>query len=263
MLAEKIRKIEQRLSLLAKETLSPDSRKHSEFVKTGWAEIDGILNGGLTPGLHEWLGLAMSQNETSQRKSNWTPTLSILVHLAWQCLKKSPSSWVVWIGRVCLPYPATLTRENGQDQHLLDRSLFVSLSDTATRLWAMDMTLRSPVVTAVIADGSKLDMAATRRLHLVAKTHRKTIVLARPFWELSELSAAQTRWRAAWKPSETESPRWSIKLMRCKGVLLEQSQTSWILELNRETGTLHLSSALADYAGDARATENKAATHSA
>lgn len=99
---------------------------------------------------------------------------------------------------------------------LLSRSIFIDTPDDASRLWAIDLALRNPAVNAVIADGSHLRMAESRRLQLAAERGRALALLARPAWEAAELSAAATRWRVCRTPSATSAPRWIVQLLRCK-----------------------------------------------
>ena len=67
-------------------------------------------------------------------------------------------------------------------------------ADLGRKLWAIDTALRCPSVTAVVADGSGLDMAASRRLQLVAARSNALVLLTRPPAERGEISAATTRW---------------------------------------------------------------------
>jgi hypothetical protein len=142
--------------------------------------------------------------------------------------------YVAWIGRKCWPYPRLLIRSRGmdvdhsidqqggvEDRSMLERSIFIDPPDDAARLWAIDLALRSGALAAVVADGSKLDMAATRRLQLAAEHGGALALLARPPRELDRLSAASTRWIVRSVPSPGRWPRWSIELCRCKGFLLD------------------------------------------
>ncbi len=170
--------------------------------------------------------------------------------------RKTPGGYVVWIGRRLWPYPRVLLRGNiaisrfadpclapspfrGESRSegvstecsafddrdrvagglLLKRSLFIDPPDDASRLWAIDLALRCPAIIVVVADGSGLRMAETRRLQLAAEASRGLALLARPPDELAELSAATTRWRVGPAPSPTGRPRWFVELLRCKGAL--------------------------------------------
>ncbi len=307
------------------------------------------------------------------RRGRWTPPVCVLVHLARQALHASngmeegatprglkPAAqerenpcgrkpvdreavgastsafWAVWVGKRCFPYPGVLVRAEDDDRCLLERSMFVAPRDAASRLWAIDLALRSPVVGVVVADGSHFDMAATRRVQLVAKANGTCVLLVRPPWELQELSAAQSRWlvrrepftnqtecarmcdanqspkrkrrvrqprAGAWGSDEhdpngirplpdgrgtdyrcenpfshprrvfgeraraheafaqSETPRWSVQLLRCKGVQPGRAHGVWALEWNRATGTVGLSTAMVDPSRDPQ--EATANTHRA
>ena len=217
-------------------------------VPTGWPGVDDLLAGLTTRGIHEWFGLTPGNVETAKRQNgktsqhrNWMPPLCVLSHLAWQALTQDgegQAAYVVWIGRRLWPYPRILLRgspaitrfgitpspaadpdRTNDPGLLLRRSLFVDPPDDATRLWAIDLALRCPAVVVVIADGRGLRMAETRRLQLAAEAGHALALLARPPAELSELSAATTRWLVSPVPSSSTRPRWSIELLRCKAAL--------------------------------------------
>jgi hypothetical protein len=158
----------------------------------------------MPPGIHEWFGVV----PTARR---WAPPLGILLHLALRSLEGSPGC-VVWVGRRCWPYPRVLSRAG------LRRSIFTDPPDGASRLWTIDLAARCPGVAAVVADGSALDMAATRRLQLAAEAGSALVMCARPPNEADRLSAASTRWLVRCAPSRDKTPRWIVELLRCKGM---------------------------------------------
>ena len=86
------------------------------------------------------------------------------------------------------------------------------------RLWAVDRAAGGPGVAVVVADGSRLDMAATRRLQLAAESGSALVLCARPPREIDHLSAATTRWRVRCASSPDKIPRWDVELLRCKGM---------------------------------------------
>ncbi len=189
----------------------------ARVVPTGWPGADARLGGGLARGaVHEWFAAAdenggdnvRGQSSPGHRGSHqpWIAPLCILAHLAWQAVELSQSvqSRVLWIGRRCWPYPRVLVAAGRSSRfapsHLLKTSLFLNPPDRSTRLWAIDLALRSPAVALVIADGSGLDMAATRRLQLAAEAGLRgggggIALFVRPPHEQRQLSAASTRWR--------------------------------------------------------------------
>ncbi|MEM9382592.1 MAG: hypothetical protein AAGB93_21750 [Planctomycetota bacterium] len=211
----------------------------------------GLVRGGV----HEWLGV----RESAGSDPAWTPPLFLLAHVARcavrDAVERSAPSSVVWIGRRVWPYPRALTggvevaeedrfgpgsdpgnaeggelglrlalRESAdaftaEGGDLFSRSLFVDPPDAALRLWAIDTALRCGGVTAVVADGSRLGMAATRRLQLAAASADTLVLTARPPSEAGEISAATTRWTVARAPNDGENagPSWSATLLRAKG----------------------------------------------
>lgn len=173
---------------------------------------------------------------------------------------------VLWIGRSVWPYPRTLnggvdlaevdrlpsSQRNSLSSFLMgfdlelrevperfslaggalfEHSLFVDpgsgAAQTGQRLWAIDTALRCPSVTAIVADGSGLPMAGTRRLQLAAAAADALVLLARPPAEVGEISAATTRWTVTRIQDEdtgatdfangAEAPRWRVELLRAKG----------------------------------------------
>lgn len=174
---------------------------------------------------------------------------------------------VAWIGRRCWPNPRALVSGSGggADHALLARSLFVDPPDRASRLWAIDLALRSSAIAAVVADGSGFDMASTRRLQLAARDAAGRegagraggvgggfCLLLRPAADRKALSAAQTRWLV--RPALAEgvggeggrSARWMIELLRRKGPASAASSGSaqarqplrFIVEWDHEAGAV-------------------------
>ena len=262
-LADKIAAIERRFSTSGGLGAHSGSEALAPRFQTGWPEVDAALGGGLIGGaLHEWLGLAFSASES--RRLPWTPPLCILTHLACQAMAaNSTLLWTVWIGSRCFPYPRILVSGEGKDRRLLERSIFVSPRDPAARLWAIDLALRSPAVGVVVADGSQLPMAATRRIHLVAKANHTLVLAARPPWERAELSAAESRWLVRWRPSSEVAgparPRWSVELLRCKGMQPETISHAWNLEWDCAQSAVRVSAPLVRQTGDAKTNPSSAA----
>jgi len=269
-LAQQIRAIEERFGEAAVRSGVPDELKSLSHLLTGWAEIDTALGGGLSmAALHEWFGVAPSKHfvtcqEEQTRRNAWMPPLVPLVHLVRQAMKRTSfSQHSIWIGRQCIPYGGVVMGSDG-NRRVLDRSLFVVADGPNDRLWAIDLALRSKSVGLVIADGSGFDMAATRRIQLLAKAQQTPVLLVRPPWEVPELSAAQTQWLVRWEASpgqvyeESNSfhPRWSLELLRCKGMQPDSSPCVWVLEWDRGESAVRLSTPMANQAGDAGVSTN-------
>jgi hypothetical protein len=126
--------------------------------------------------------------------------------------------------------------------------VFIDPPDDHSRLWAIDLALRSSGVSTVIADGSRLSMASSRRLQLAAASGGQggaLCLLARPPWEITELSAAATRWMI--RRASSGEPR-ALEVTdqttpdtgaRCSGVhvpLTGERRASWTVELLRHKG---------------------------
>lgn len=243
-LLKRMRTIEQRSGRQVGEPRPP-------ILPTGWGKVDAALGGGLRHGaVHEWFA---PSSDTSTSKSRgrylrgdtlWTAPLCLLAHLAWQTLQAQPHGTVVWIGASCLPYPRVLCRDQGRDRRLLLQSLFVG-GHGPTNLWAIDLALRNPAVAAVIADGSGLDMAATRRLQLAAEAGGTMALLARPTHELGCLSAADTRWRVHHRVSD--QPAWTIELLRSKSANnLGDPHRAWNVQWDAKAGLVVVSADVVD-----------------
>ena len=178
--------------------------------------------------MHEWFGPPASS----------IPPLLLLAWLAEQALVGAPANArVLWIGRAVWPYPPALAgpfgvrgseagrrnrwslaleRTDGRDPRLLRASAFLDPRGLGGRLWTIDAALRCATVAAVVADGSGLDMAATRRLQLAAEAGSALALVARPPGDERQLSAAGVRWRVEAVP-EGALPAWRLELLRKKG----------------------------------------------
>ena len=169
--------------------------------------------------VHEWFGLLGTEP--------WIPPLGVLMQLALGSLREAPGV-VLWIGRRLWPYLVPGGRDGDAD--LLERSVFVDPPDEGSRLWAIDLAARSQAVATVIADGSGLDLAQTRRLQLAAESGGSggsggaLVHVARPPQERERLSAAAARWLVRVAPARDRTPRWIVELSRCKGMRLNESR---------------------------------------
>lgn len=147
----------------------------------------------------------------------WVPPMAILAHLADRAAASAAEAGsggvVVWIGHRAWPAPSLPAAR----RHL-DRSIYIDPPDEASRIWAIDLAMRCPAVAAVVADGTGLSMAATRRLQLAARAGRALTLLVRPPWERGVLSASATRWQVQPEHSVSDEPRWRVRLTRCKAM---------------------------------------------
>lgn len=167
----------------------------------------------LRPGvIHEWFGLADTAAAGRRAGARWDPPVGALLQVVRSCLEDDPGAGpahgrlVVWIGRRVWPYPL-----------LAGGGLLIDPPDAGSRLWAIDLAARCPAVGAVVADGSGLDLTATRRLQLAAERGGALVLVARPPRELDRLSAAATRWMVRPATSAPRTARWVVELLRFRG----------------------------------------------
>ena len=226
---------------------------HQRSMTIGVPSIDDAIGGGLACGLHEWFGIAGAHANFKGRSL----PIEIPVYLARRVRQtRDTAPWVIWIGRRCFPYPHLLADERDQDQSLFNHAVFVDAETPSDRLWSIEQAMDSPVIGVVVADGSRFNMAATRRIQLRAQTHGTFVFVGRPLAELSELSAAQTRWLIRYERSHAcgralfVNPRWRVKLLRCKGMRSLAEGNGWVLERDRATRVLRLSAEVAHSAID-------------
>lgn len=135
-----------------------------------------------------------------------------------------------------------------------DRLLRVEVDDDKSLLLAFEEGLRHGSLTAVVAEVSRLDMTASRRLQLAAES-TGTLGLALRRWrrevdaaDFGHPTASRTRWRVTEVLPE-ELPvagvaraRWAVELMRVQGA----ECADFILEACDEQGFVALPAVLAD-----------------
>lgn len=227
----------------------------ARVLPTGLGLDQDLPHGGLAFGkVHEWLGV-LEPDETPGGK-RWSPPLTLLTHLVRGALERADNAQarVLWITRrgaaSLTPFPASFAGEGARDA--LACSIFVYAPLPEQRLWAIDLALRSRAATAVVADGTGLDLAATRRLQLAAEASGAICLLARPPWEHAALSASATRWLIRSAVSPSHSRRWTVSLLRCKGTQPAPEATRlWTLERDHATRTFALVPDVRERSGEA------------
>jgi hypothetical protein len=197
--------------------------------------------------VHEWFGFPHGPDQPAgnRQQTRWHPPLGICTLLARAALGDTPSDqWaggaVLWIGRRCWPMAAAMG-------DLVRASILVDPPDDSARVWMIDEALRCEGVGVVVADGSGIEMAQSRRLQLAAEAggmggagKASGVVgvlglLVRPPWEIKGLSGASTRWTVSPCRTEGNRERWKVELQRCKGAApLEDGARRWIVERVRE-----------------------------
>jgi hypothetical protein len=212
---------------------------HASSAASGHATFESAV-GSLRFGvLHEWFGFSEAQS-----RKHWTPPLSVLVGLAQSAMCNPALSFrVAWIGRRCWPSPLFLPRA------LLALSVFLDPPDHASRLWCIDVASRCTHPTIVIADGSGVTLANTRRLQLASASGESVCMLARPPWEEHALSAATTRWSVARQATLARRPRWAVTLLRNKDCpVVIEDRPCIVVEFDHASGLIRIPSALGDSA---------------
>lgn len=218
-------------------------------IPRGSVELAGVqLSLG---GVHEWFGSATAAAAgRAQPHPHWLPPMCVLADLARRAITQQAVSSIFWIGRRLWPYPLLLD----QHRHVLARSVLIDPPDNSSRLWTIDVALRTPGAVAVIADAQGLTLPHTRRLQLAAGAFGGLCLLARPPGELDRLSAASTRWSITPAVSPTLRPRWTLALLRHKDrPALTDEPPSWIMEWNHAQGLICVPAPLAHTARGATA----------
>ncbi|MCG3121888.1 MAG: hypothetical protein GIKADHBN_00260 [Phycisphaerales bacterium] len=242
---------------------------YSRVFSTGVQEIDESLpGGGLARGVvHEWIGVGEDGGafggrvaRRGWRGERWTPAMGLVVELARRAAVEGRATvggartgWLIWIGREVWPYAPALSARGVSPR----RCLFVRARREQDRLWAADLVLRSGTVSAsggvLVVNGSRFDIAATRRLQLAAEASGGVCIVARPPWEASELSAAGTRWLVSCAAGGSAGvKRWKVELVRCKaGGGMAGDGRAWVVERDHATGGMRVAGDVRDGPGEA------------
>ena len=137
-----------------------------------------------------------------------------------------------------------------------DRLLLVAARTDKDALWAIEDTLRSQAVPAMVAGtiAGAPDLSTGRRLNLAAATTGSPLVLLRPSIDMGA-SAAATRWRIAAAPAARDRFgtfarwRWRVALERCRNGRIGE----WLIEWDHVAHRFRLVEVVADSAPVARA----------
>ena len=144
-----------------------------------------------------------------------------------------------------IPYMPGLTRFGLAP----DRLLAVTVRKAVDQLWALEESLRSGALTAVIGEGAEAGFTAARRLALAAGSAATPCLLVDAF-RRGAARAADLRWRVGAAPSGPEpfdprasgSMRWTVTLTRARG----GRPGAWMVEWNDATRDFSLVSRPAD-----------------
>ena len=221
----------------------------------GIPEIDGELPwGGLPCGaVHEWelhTDLALLEGGCAPRL-----LLGFFVEQAFSL--RGEEGFILWFGEECWPSPYLLG--NGENakrvERLLERSLFIGSLDQKVQEWALLKAMQSKSITAVIGFLRKRDFLFSKKLSLAAKRSGVLgLVISGEGGDQAIRTASTTRWciepqlgdpfysDTSAKISANEIsieavrflPRFSLKLLHCKGRKLRKEQ--WVIEYNSGEG---------------------------
>jgi protein ImuA len=139
------------------------------------------------------------------------------------------------------------------------RVIFCRCRNDAETLAALEDGLRTQGIAATIGEVENVTLTQSRRLHLICERSGNVgLLLRRRFHGAPasaklrgsrlEGSAAVTRWRVHFAPTQTSEPglgppRWRLDLLYCRGGM----PASFIVEWNDEARHLHLVAKLADH----------------
>jgi protein ImuA len=227
--------LEQLRAKLAR--LDPSEPTGRPILPLGLAAIDRALpGGGLARGcLHELCG---------------APDRAAAAGFAAALLGRlSADGHTVWIGPRDDLYAPGLAAQGLPPERLI----VARVGPRDARLWALEEALRSPGLTAVLAEVDRLTLTQSRRLQLAAEARGVTAFLLRPYAASDAPSgaptAAMTRWRITQLPAAADleaaprawqPPRWQVELVRCRGGRTGVWAIAW-----REGGFHEITGALA------------------
>lgn len=194
--------------------------------------------GGLSAGaVHE---LTFESVLSSKSKSFWQPPACVLTSIVGHTLHHLDSSLLerrpllAWVGERSWPTPYLIDLFLRHPHWSWESSCLFIHTEKNRRLWTITQLLQSPACLGVIADGSGLNLVATRRIQLAAQKQNALCFLMRPPWDLERPSAAHTRWRIATDTEEIESPlktRWEVELTHAKGA---PCPATWLLQISND-----------------------------
>lgn len=195
----------QQLSTLLeqRETSTTSGRSGAAAIATGIQPLDEFLpERGFRPGaLIEWLAatpgsgasfLALAALRQMQRRSE---AVAAVIDQRQNFYPPAAAAWGIDLANVIVVRPQTLAEE----------------------LWAIDQTLRSPRLAAVVAWPEQIDSHTFRRLQLAAEESGVLGLLVRPEAARREPSWAHLRLAVA--PQMSSDPPWQqrVQLLRCRG----------------------------------------------
>ncbi len=103
-----------------------------------------------------------------------------------------------------------------------DRLILIESTKPADLLWAMEEGARAKGLAAVLCEGVKADLTASRRLQLAAEAGQGLVLLLSEGLGPASAQSALTRWHVASCQSAPDAggpgrPCWHLELRRCRG----------------------------------------------
>jgi hypothetical protein len=203
-------------------------------------------------GLHEFLF------DPAQAPVNTIPLLLPTMSLNHICNQKlfntqqADSPLYIWIGKEAWPSPYILKHS---------RSLFIDVDSDKNKSWSIFTALKCIAVTGVFAHLNKASFALTRRLSLVAKDNKTRAFLFRDIKNITQKSAAHSRFIISQMPSDQGAPTWRVTLTQIREgwnrgaaeYINDQipKLAEWIIQMRQdeETVSFNLSAIIPERAG--------------
>ncbi|HEY1602881.1 MAG TPA: hypothetical protein VGG64_24970 [Pirellulales bacterium] len=208
------------------ERFSLDRRGGEVVVSTGCQELDQTLpQKGLCRGtLVEWLAPGPGSGAGSLA----------LAAAREACRHGGP---LVVIDRAACFYPLAAV----QSGVALDRLIVVRPENSADEIWALDQSLRSPGVAAVLCWNERLAPRVGRRMQLAAEAAQNIGLFVRPVTVRGDPCWADVRFLVTPLPSAGQR-RLRVELLSLRG---NSGRQTLDLELDDETGVVRLASTVA------------------
>ncbi|MEQ8369690.1 MAG: hypothetical protein RIE31_03740 [Alphaproteobacteria bacterium] len=256
-LRQSIARLEQRHSAFESHDSEENAVRRGGFDHPAWrfglTAMDCVLPAaGLSPGgLHE-LSAAHQDGPASHGFA-----LALLRRLAEApAASRADSAPILWCQDHFTHDAFGPLHGHGVANFGLDPGRFILLRSRRTRdaLWAMEESILSGAVAAVVGEVRAMDFTASRRLALACRRMAVPCLIHRRDGDPMP-GAGQTRWRVAAAPSRPDpwdarapgGPAWRITLERCHGGRQEERTpwpTTWNVEFDGETGCFSLAASM-------------------
>jgi protein ImuA len=180
----------------------------TQRVPTGFASLDGVLQGGLLRG-------ALNEIYPSEPGSGIAQALLPAI-----CRMPAPDGaaprLLAWVHPTLALYPPAVAQASGGR---LDRWIFVTPPNAGETLWAIEQALRSRACDAVLGEVDVVSDTVLRRLQLAAQEGRALALFFRSPAALRVASPAALRLAVRPLPSAaSRRRRLEIDFVRCRGL---------------------------------------------